>query len=111
MHQPSTGLASDHFKSLYLAKRVFPSAFGLKSFCDNEDSIERLPAIKTPKRLKSLIAPKGIITQIVQSSVSVRTNEVLEKYCQQKVRFFLFFYVTVEHLLSWVFLLEGMISL
>ncbi|KAG0141002.1 hypothetical protein CROQUDRAFT_52371 [Cronartium quercuum f. sp. fusiforme G11] len=77
-------MAGSHIKALYLAKRVFPSVFGLKSFCDDKENIERLPPIKTPKRLKSFISSTGLITQIVKSSASDRTSEALQKYCPRK---------------------------
>ncbi|KAH9817716.1 hypothetical protein DFH28DRAFT_889771 [Melampsora americana] len=40
--------------------------------------------MKTPRRLKTLIAPSGMIFQIVQRSASDRTNEILQKFCPKK---------------------------
>lgn len=60
--------------------------FGLKSFCDNEQLINTLPAIKTPKRLKSLITPTGLIGQIIRRCSLNRTDDILRKYCPKKVR-------------------------
>ncbi|EGG02772.1 uncharacterized protein MELLADRAFT_66061 [Melampsora larici-populina 98AG31] len=40
--------------------------------------------MKTPKRLKPLIGPSGLIFRIVKSAASDRTNEILQKSCPKK---------------------------